>query len=195
MPGSLYSSPPTSETKMSKGEAIVFIDGNNLYHNLKGMQLKPSLLDFPKFSKIVCRHFGCDLKGSRYYNSVPSILDNKNSYYGHMKFLYEMGQLPGFEVLTRKLQNCKGTIREKGIDVMIAVDMLNLSVIEKECDRCILISGDADFVPASQIIKKHEKAVFSAFIPKGYSWELRKKLDFWTISKEFLRENCLKEIS
>lgn len=171
----------------------MFIDGNNLYHNLRGMQLKPSLLDFYKLSKIVCGHFGCKYNGSRYYNSVPAVVEDRKVYHKHMDFLFNVGKLPRFKVLTRKLQNCKGVVREKGIDVMIAVDMLNLSVIEKECDCCILISGDADFVPASQIIKHHEKAVFSAFIPRGYSWELRKKLDFWTLGKEFLMENCMKD--
>jgi uncharacterized LabA/DUF88 family protein len=176
---------------MSKGEAIVFIDGNNLYHNLKSMQMKPGTLDFYKLSKIVCEHFGCKYKGSRYYNSVPATVGKV--YHKHMDFLFGIEHLPKFDVLTRKLQSCKGIIREKGIDVMIAVDMLNLSVIEQECECCILISGDADFVPASQIIKHHEKAVFSAFIPKGYSWELRKKLDYWTLSKDFLLENCMKD--
>ncbi len=45
--------------------------------------------------------------------------------------------------------------REKGIDIMIAVDMLNLSVIAKKCDSCILFSGDADFHPALDIIRKY----------------------------------------
>jgi uncharacterized LabA/DUF88 family protein len=176
---------------VSRKSAIVFIDGNNLYHNLKGMQLKPGMLDLHKLSKLVCEHFECDFKGSRYYNSVPRIVHNKKSYYGHMKFLYGVSQLPDFEILTRKLQNCKGAIREKGIDVMIAVDMLNLSVIENECDCCILLSGDSDFIPASDIIVYHGKAVFSAFVPKGYSWELRKKLDYWTLKKEYLLRNCM----
>jgi len=178
---------------MPKADAIVFIDGNNLYHNLKGMQLKPGSLDFYKLSEIVCRHFGCRHKKSRYYNSVPSIEVGEEVYFKHATFLRGIEKLPKFEVFRRKLQTCNGVVREKGIDVMIAVDMLNLSVIEKECDCCILISGDADFIPASQIIKKHEKAIFSAFIPKGYSWELRKKLDYWTLGREFLLEKCMKE--
>jgi uncharacterized LabA/DUF88 family protein len=177
---------------MSKGEAIVFVDGNNIYHNLKGMHIKPSLLDFSKLSESVCEHFGCRHKKSRYYNSVPSIEVGEERYFKHATFLRSIENLPKFEVFRRKLQTCKGVVREKGIDVMIAVDMLNLSVIEKECDCCILVSGDADFIPASQIIKKHGKEVFSAFIPRGYSWELRKKLDFWTLSKGFLMENCMK---
>jgi uncharacterized LabA/DUF88 family protein len=212
---------------MSKLRAIVFIDGNNLYHNLRALGVKPSSLDFYKLGELVCEHFECDFEGSRYYNSVPNIRDDSVNYHKHMLFLDELVTLPKFELLTRKLQSyttkslqqekkivvdgldlcpackpivenncleCIGRFRkkEKGIDVMIAVDMLNLSVIEQKCDCCILVSGDADFVPASQIVNKHGKAVYSTFIPKGYSWELRKNLKFWTLSKDFLLESCMK---
>lgn len=83
--------------------------------------------------------------------------------------------------------------REKGIDVMIAVDMLDLSVIQNKCDYCVLISGDADFVPVAQIIKKNRKKVFSASLRAGYSYELRSKLKFWVLSRNIMIDNCLKE--
>ena len=47
--------------------------------------------------------------------------------------------------------------REKGIDVKIAVDMIRKSLIENECDVCLLISGDADFIPTIQTIKDAKK--------------------------------------
>ncbi len=213
---------------MSRIGAIVFIDGNNLYHNLRALGVKPSSIDFYKLSELVCDHFECDFIGSRYYNSVPNLKDDHNNYHKHMLFLDELMALPKFEVLTRKLQSyttkslqrekrniingldlcpaCKSLVenncldcigrfrkKEKGIDVMIAVDMLNLSVIEGGCDCCILVSGDADFVPASQIVNKHGKSVYSTFIPRGYSWELRENLRFWTFGKDLLLENCMKD--
>jgi len=212
---------------VSRKSAVVFIDGNNLYHNLKGLSIKPSCIDLYKISELACAHFNREHKGSRYYNSIPDIKDGERVYYKHLKFLEDIRKLPKFRVFTRKLQsyttkrllqekkealgyldlcdscrpvveaNCldcigKSRTKEKGIDVMIAVDMLNLCVLEDECDCCILISGDADFVPASEIVKGHGKEVFSASVPRGYSWELRNKLGFWAISTDFLRENCLK---
>jgi len=213
---------------VSRRTAIVFIDGNNLYHNLKGLSVKPSHIDLSKLSELACAHFNCDYKESRYYNSIPDLKDNERVYYEHLKFFEDIRKLPKFRVFTRKLQsyttkrllqekkevlsqlelcdackpiveaNCfdcigKTRTKEKGIDVMIAVDMLNLCALEGEYDYCILISGDADFVPASEIVRRHGKEVFSAFIPRGYSWELRNKLNFWTISTDFLLGNCLKK--
>lgn len=91
--------------------------------------------------------------------------------------------------------DCVGSIkkREKGIDVMIAVDMLDLSVVQDKCDCCILISGDADFVPVSDIIKDKGKEVFSASLRVGYSFELRSKLKFFILNKNLIMDNCLKE--
>lgn len=213
---------------MTKKNAFVFIDGNNFYHNIKLMQIKPSYIDFSKISELVCSHFNFNHERSIYYNSVPSIEDGKQMYYDHMKFLSSIEKLPKFEVKTRKLQrhstseilqekteqisnlglcdkckpivennchDCIGDIKkkEKGIDVMIAVDMLDLSVVQGKCDCCILISGDADFIPVSSIIKSNGKEIYSAFLTKGYSYELREKLGFWILNRDFLIKNCLKD--
>ena len=97
-------------------------------------------------------------------------------------------------IVDANCSDCIGNIktREKGIDVMIAIDMLNLSVIENKCDCCILISGDADFVPVLNLIKKRKKNVFSAFVAKGYSYELRKNVPFFILRRDLLLDKCLK---
>ncbi len=206
---------------------FVFMDGNNLYHNLKSMKIKPSHIDFEKLSNFVCLNFGCFHKKSFYYNSLPSIEDGQETFYGHIRFLDRIKNLPKFEVKTRKLQrisnkerlqekkemlknvgfcskckllaeaicsDCVGNIdiKEKGIDVMIAVDMLNLCVLKNKCDCCILISGDADFVPVLDLIKYHGKDAFSAFLTNGYAWEIRKKHKHRIINQQMIRDNCLK---
>ena len=90
--------------------------------------------------------------------------------------------------------DCIGNIkkREKGIDVMIAIDMLNLSVVQNKCDCCILISGDADFIPVLDLIKKNGKKVFSAFLTRGYAYELRQRVKFFVLSANLLIRECLK---
>jgi len=82
--------------------------------------------------------------------------------------------------------------KEKGIDVWIGVDMLNLSIIENKCDTCVLISGDADFVPALEIIKNKGKEVLTAMTSYGYSRELIKKFPFFIIKNETLLK-CFKD--
>ena len=108
-----------------------------------------------------------------------------------MHFLDAIASLPRFTIHTRKLQ--PKTRKEKGIDVMIAIDMLNLCVLQDECDYCILVSGDTDFIRSAEIIKSYGKEVFSAFIPHGYSTELRDKLRFFVIKEDFLRRTCLRD--
>ncbi|MBU2616240.1 MAG: NYN domain-containing protein [Nanoarchaeota archaeon] len=71
--------------------------------------------------------------------------------------------------------------KEKGIDVWIAVDMLKLSVLENECDVCVLISGDADLVPSLEIIKSKGKEVLTAMTPLGYAGELRRKFPYFIV--------------
>jgi uncharacterized LabA/DUF88 family protein len=82
--------------------------------------------------------------------------------------------------------------KEKGIDVWIGVDMLNLAVIENKCEVCVLVSGDADFVPALEILKNHEKEILTTMTSRGYSKELIEKFPFFIIKNETLLK-CLKD--
>jgi len=56
----------------------------------------------------------------------------------------------------------------------------------------VLISGDADFVPAFNLIKQIGKEVLSCAVSRGYSNELRQKFPFLILTKEILNK-CLKE--
>ncbi|MBS3085910.1 NYN domain-containing protein [Candidatus Pacearchaeota archaeon] len=205
-------------------KAIVFVDANNWYHNVKKF-FKPSEISINKIAKLICNNLKLSLQEIRWYASIPDIADGEKTYYDHMRFLSEL-EKEGIKVITRKLQrlsskeilkrkretidsldlckNCKPLIeasfldlsdiirKEKGIDVWIAIDMVKKSVVDKECDVCILISGDTDFVPAVKLIKKAGKEVLSAFVPFGYSNELRNSTNFFIIRKETLTK-CFKD--
>ena len=81
--------------------------------------------------------------------------------------------------------------KEKGIDVWIAIDMVK-EAIKGDIDCVVLISGDADFVPAFNLIKEVGKDVLSCFVPRGYSNELRQKVSYLILKKEILNK-CLKD--
>ena len=218
----------TQGNKQIIREAIVFIDGNNFYHNINSLGVSPSRVNFYKLAQVICKHFNANFKCAFYYNSVPSIEDGKELYFKHMEFLNKIRKYPNFEVITRKLQrhsneekkdekikilnelnlcnkckliiekncmDCLGTIKkkEKGIDVKIAVDMVNLCVFRKECDLCILISGDADFIPAMDLIKESDRDVVSASVQVGYSWRLRKEggHGWFILYRDLIEKKCL----
>ncbi|MGD9276748.1 MAG: NYN domain-containing protein [Candidatus Pacearchaeota archaeon] len=79
--------------------------------------------------------------------------------------------------------------KEKGIDVWIAIDTVK-EAIRNKIDCAILISGDADFVPALDLIKEIGKEVLSSSVSKGYSNELRQKFPYMILNKEKLNK-CL----
>ena len=213
-----------SEKKEFLRKAIVFIDANNWYHNVKHY-LKPSDVDITKVVKIISEKFKLEILGIRWYASMPSIADGELMYNRHRAWLGKLSK-KGVKIITRKLQrlsnqeilkrkketidnldicdNCKPLIeahfldladikkKEKGIDTWIAVDLLDLSLIENKCDVCVLISGDTDFVPPLNIIKNKKKEVISAMTPWGYSSELRTKFPYFMITKDILIK-CLND--
>jgi uncharacterized LabA/DUF88 family protein len=210
---------------MSK-KAIVLIDGNNLYHNLKTIGIEPSDLDFFKFSDFVCSTLGVERTHIIYYNSIPKMSDP--SYFKHKNFLDGL-ERQGIEVKTRKLQykstkearasilelidkmslceKCKPIVltslfswlgsvikKEKGIDVMIAVELIK-NVIEKKYDACIVVSGDVDLISAMEFSRSKGGEILSAFINSGYSNEIKSKFRYFTVKRIDLIKNCLKDES
>jgi len=204
-------------------EAFVFIDGNNLYHNLKDIDIKPSNLNFFKFCDLICKHFNVKRNHIIYYNSIPR--RNNPNHYEHKEFLDDL-ENNGIEVKRRKLQIvsnifkvkfleligdmglcdiCKPIAiksliesvnetveKEKGIDVMIAVDVIQKTV-DKECDYCIVVSGDADLVSAMKFAEIKGGKIFSAFLDcKGYSDEIKMNFQYFKIEKKELMKSCLK---
>jgi uncharacterized LabA/DUF88 family protein len=156
--------------------AMVFIDGNNWYHNVKSVVKKSRGLDFKKLGLLICERFGLDLIDVRYYNSVPDIELGEENYYKHMVYLASLKK-KGVKVNTRKLKVVMSSGKklriEKGVDVQIAADMIDFSLVDGSCDVCLLISGDADFLPAMDVIKRQGKEVITASVSKGYSRDLR----------------------
>ncbi|MBU2496574.1 MAG: NYN domain-containing protein [Nanoarchaeota archaeon] len=207
-------------------EVIIFIDGNNLYHNLKEMKIKPKNLDFQKLTNFICKHFKVLLKEVKYYNSMPTLRDGKELYYSHLKFIDNLKKLPKFSVYTRKLQvhstkellkekkelidsmdlcgTCKPIVeqnlldaignvkkKEKGIDIMLAIDLVE-QAIKNKSNVFIVLSGDADFIPAMKLSERYNSKVLSVSLAKGYSRELREKFEFFVLGKNIIMENCLK---
>jgi len=178
---------------MKKREAILFIDGSNFYHNSKSIVKKNKRVDLNCLAEFICDKFDLDLKQIRYYNAVPDIKDNKEIYYNHLSFLDKLKK-EGIIVRTRKLKYIKKLKLkvEKGVDVLIASDMIRKSLVEKECKVCILISGDADFVPSMQIIKNAGYEVIVCSPRDGFSNELRQGRFRYLILKTEDLADCVK---
>lgn len=204
-------------------KAIIFVDANNWYHNLKHW-FKPSGVDIMKIAEFISKEKKLNILEIRWYTSMPDIKDNPLIYKNQRAFLGNL-EKRGVKIITRKLQRlsnnelkkkrqelleswdlcgvCRPIVegsfldisdhnqKEKGIDVWIAIDMVK-ETIQDKIDCCVLISGDADFVPAFDLIRGIKKDVLSVFIPRGYSNELRQKFSYLILKKEDLSK-CLRD--
>lgn len=178
---------------MEKRDAIFFIDGSNFYHNSKTTINELKRIDFNILADFVCKKFNLNLKQIRYYNSIPDISENREIYYNHLEFLDKLRK-KGILVKTRKLKYIKKLkIKiEKGVDVLIASDMIRKTLVEKECKIFILISGDADFIPSMQILKEADYEVIVCSPKYGFSNELRQGNFRYLILKKEDLDKCSK---
>ena len=90
-------------------------------------------------------------------------------------------------MVEKNCMECIGNFsnKEKGIDVLLAVEMIE-AALKKKCDYCVLVSGDADFIPALNLILANDRKIKSVSVRSGYSTLIRETFptDFFVLSKE-----------
>lgn len=156
---------------------MVFIDGSNLYHSVKGSLGRTDLVFDVFVQKLVGeRH----LVRAYYYNAPVDQAKEAERYRSQQAFFYLVQHLPYFELrLGRLIYGNWPTVPpyEKGIDVKIATDML-VHGFRGNYDVVILVSGDGDFADALQAVKDLGKHVEVAlFGSKWTSQHLRQVAD------------------
>lgn len=70
----------------------------------------------------------------------------------------------------------RGTFRQKGVDTLIALDMLS-KAYENHYDSAILVAGDDDFLDVVHAVKNAGKKVYGAFFEKHISQDLKDSFD------------------
>jgi uncharacterized LabA/DUF88 family protein len=146
----------------------IFIDGSNLYHALKN-NFRRHDLNFAEFASKLC--------GSRrlfrtyYYNVLQDPAQRPDSYHEQQEFLDILRKTPYLEVRLGSTKMSQGVSVEKGIDVMLATDLLYFAWNDFY-DVAVLVSGDSDFAYALQAVKNMGKHVEVAYFESGVSKDL-----------------------
>ena len=146
---------------------MIFIDGSNLYHVLKQNTDKQNL-DYKKFSEKLCGDR--ELIRTYYYNIRQESPDNPKLAESQDRFLNALYETDYLEVKLGIWKQRGQTMVEKGVDVMIASDLI-AHAYEDHYDTAILVSGDADFYPALQVVKDTGKQVEVAAFDSNLSSE------------------------
>lgn len=146
---------------------VVFIDGGNLYQRLKESGVFPGKrFDYTRLVERLVH--GRTIVGKLYFVGIVRDHDgtpqSKAKVTGQQKFLSQL-QLQGFTIERGKIVY-DHVIREKGVDVKIAID-LAIGAAEDTFDTAILVSSDTDLVPAIRyVLSKGKKVEYVGFATK-----------------------------
>ena len=153
---------------MEQHRVAIFIDGSNLYHALRSSFGRYNL-NFADFTSKLC--------GSRrlfrtyYYNVLQDQTQRPDVYREQQEFLDILRKTPYLEVRLGGTKMAQGIPVEKGIDIMLATDLLYFGWNDFY-DVAVLVSGDADFAYALQAVKNMGKHVEVAYFESGVSKDL-----------------------
>jgi uncharacterized LabA/DUF88 family protein len=157
-----------NQQRQPPSRLAIFIDGSNLYHSLEENCGRFDV-DFRAFAQKLSRDQ--TLLRVYYYNVLRDQNRNPQAYQDQQKFLTALDNTPYLEVRLGRSKMRGDTAVEKGVDIMIATDMLRLAW-EDRYDIAILVSGDGDFAYAVQTVKDTGKQVIVAAFTSNLSPEL-----------------------
>ncbi|MFA6404554.1 MAG: NYN domain-containing protein [Candidatus Paceibacterota bacterium] len=170
---------------MNKNRAAIFIDGGNLHHiALKKIGVSELGFDFEAFTALLANGKTISSGHKRYYigtvREQEGNLKSKYSMARQTRFFAELKKY-GWILRTSKLKTRTETItvddrmkeyqklkkagiteityerkREKGIDVMLATDLI-VGAVENVYDIAIVVSSDADLLPAIKWVRDRKK--------------------------------------
>lgn len=144
-----------------KEKVAVYIDGSNAYNKLKrlGLPDEDKRFDFSAFVSHVVgeRQF----VSKRYYVGIVRNHDGSEKseklVRKQQQFL-ETLRAAGFEIKQGKIMYDGGRIREKGVDVKLAIDLV-IGAADNLYDTAIVISSDTDLIPAIKYARYKRKNV------------------------------------
>lgn len=151
-----------------ESRVAIFIDGSNLYHALRNKFGRHDI-KFNKFIEKLCGERY--LLRTYYYNVLQDPNQRPDGYRDQREFLDILRKTPYLEVRLGTTKLSQGVPVEKGVDIMLATDLLNFAW-NNLYDVAILVSGDADFAYALQTVKNMGKHIEIAYFESAVSKDL-----------------------
>jgi len=144
---------------------MIFIDGSNLYHSLKG-HFKRTDIDIGKFvQKLLEKR---RLVRIYYYNAIVGRREEPDRYRDQQAFFASVNAIPYCELRLGRLVYINwpnAPPYEKGVDIQLTTDLLTHS-FKNNYDVAVLVAGDSDYVGALQAVKDNGKNVEVALFGK-----------------------------
>lgn len=136
----------------------IYLDGGYLGKIIKQSGIA---VDIAKLTQIISE--GEEISNIYYYNCLPWLSEKSQpeelALFNKVQRFYQVLQrIPKFQIKLGKLVKHNGIYTQKGVDTMIAADMMASAIEHKDTDL-ILVSGDRDFNPVVESIIKMGRKV------------------------------------
>ncbi|RMH80552.1 MAG: NYN domain-containing protein [Acidobacteria bacterium] len=179
---------------MNHERVVLFIDGSNLFHAIRYMNIRidyQRLIEFLREDRRLIRAY--------FYGAVPHEKDVKKntpeweSLIRQKRFLEELS-LQGIKVKLAHLRRLpSGEYVEKEVDIMLATDMLSMAYMEVY-DTAVLVSGDSDFSYTVEEVQRIGKRVENATFKRTSSYHLRKVCDRFILLDDYMDRFTIREM-
>lgn len=144
----------------------IFIDGGYLG---KLLQTKNKKISFQKLNDELSKD---EFRVRTYYytcmpyQDTPPTSDQQRLFQKVDRFHHALTKLPRFEIKLGRLQNVNGHYTQKGVDMQLGVDLVQMSA-RKLIDVAIIIASDSDFVYAIKQAKEAGVVTILAYFPES----------------------------
>lgn len=145
----------------TKERVAIYIDGSNTYNKLKklGLPEEGKRVDYSTFvkhivgkRKLISKRYYVGIVRNHDYSEKSEKLVRKQQ-----QFL-ETLRSSDFEVKPGRIMYDGGRIREKGVDVKLAVDLV-IGAADDLYDTAVVVSSDTDLIPAIKYLRYKKKNV------------------------------------
>jgi uncharacterized LabA/DUF88 family protein len=158
----------------------------NLNESLQALGVEVKI-DYHKFSlKLVGPHRR--LIRTHVYTGAYDQVREPDKYAQQMKFFNKVQRMPFVTLKTRPLIVRDSTYLQKGVDTLIATDMVSMAFLG-HYDVAFLVSGDGDLAPAADAVKAAGKQIIVATFARSRSSAIAHSADQeLVLSQEFLKD-------
>ena len=160
---------------------MIFIDGGYLREGFKRIYGHDKI-NFPGLF-VLLKTFGFEemrhpeVIRAYYYDSTVDPIDDIDEFKKQKEYFSNIEKYAVYEVKLARLKKTKKGRKQKGVDVMLAVDMITKAFMN-HYDIAILLAGDDDFLDLVKAVKDFtDKRVYGAFYPDHVSDDLLNNLD------------------
>lgn len=166
----------------------IYIDNANVLHTLKGMEGNLSsggrIIDYTKMVKYISEKLDKDYTINKVFLFDAYVKDDKAKEQSKRRFVDRVKkniEAEGFKFdsILSKIYYDGNRYVQKGVDMQLGLELFEDVVINDKdiIDSIILISGDGDFIPVIEKVKKYNIEFSLAFFNCSINRDLKKLSD------------------